>query len=88
MAPIRRRLFERFVALSESRNEPVTAAELAAELGVDPAVVQAHLQSLRQCELVKHAAETAGYVPTVTAHELLALDLDDEGLLVVDVVDE
>jgi len=87
MTAIRRPLLDRLVALHEADDEPVTSERLARSLDADRAVVRDHLQSLCECELVTRESPD-GYAPTITAHELLALDLDDDALVVVDIPDE
>lgn len=86
MTPTRRRLLERLVSCHNQSGDPVTPGQLATCLQLDPAAIESHLNHIRDCELVTRADD--GYTPTVTAHELLALDLDDDSLLVVDVLDE
>ena len=84
MTAARQRILERLVTLDRTRENPVTGTELARQLDLRPSVVADHLDSLERCDLVKEAGEYASYAPTVTAHELLALDLGEEALVVVD----
>jgi predicted transcriptional regulator len=82
----RRRLLERLIALYDRHERPVPASELADRLGTDPDAVRDHLAALRSSELVE--TDGTGWVPTVTGRELLALDVDPEGFVIVDVPDE
>jgi DNA-binding IclR family transcriptional regulator len=69
----------------ESR-DPVTRGTLATSLGVPETTLSESLGALRECELVE--TTDRGYRPTETAHELLALDVDPDGVLVLDPVEE
>ena len=88
MTTVRQRILERLVTLYETHKNPVTTTELARQLDVRPSIVDDHLHSLEQCELLKESVEGMGYEPTITAHELLALDLGEDGLVVVDCEEE
>jgi Mn-dependent DtxR family transcriptional regulator len=74
------------VAIADADGEPVATERLAASLGVSLAALTGALESL--CDLALLEATGAGYRPTVTAQELLALELPPEAVLVVDPVDE
>jgi predicted transcriptional regulator len=74
------------VAIADADGEPVATERLAASLAVSPATLSEPLESL--CALALLEATAGGYRPTVTAHELLALELPPEAVLVVNPVDE
>lgn len=74
------------VEAAEVSGEPVPKRELADALDVSKGALSEPLYALRECELLEATDE--GYRPTVTAHELLALDIDPGDVLVVDVVEE
>lgn len=69
-----------------SADDAVTKAALAKALSVPESALCSPIESLIDCELLE--ATENGYRPTVTAHELLALDVDVANVLVVDVVEE
>jgi predicted ArsR family transcriptional regulator len=85
----KRRVLELLVDEYESAAEPPTASRLAARLAADPATVRGHLDALETYELVSRSATAGdgepGFEPTVTGRELLALDIDDDALIVLDV---
>lgn len=70
----------------DTSGEPVPTDRLAESLTVAEPTLAETLASLQECELVK--ATDSGYRPTVTARELLALDIDLDDVLVVDVLEE
>lgn len=84
MTASRQQLLERLVALHETQQQPVSARALASEVDLQLSVVEDHLNALEECHLVKKPGDNTGYAPTITAHELLALDIDKDGLVVVD----
>ncbi len=87
MTAVRQRILERLVTFHETHQDPVTATELARQLDHRPSVVDDHLHSLERCDLLKESVDK-GYEPTITAHELLALDLGEDALVVVDCEEE
>lgn len=68
------------VAAYDELERPVQATRVAAAGDADPETVRTRLTRLATCELV--VAESGGFRPTVTARELLALDLDDDFVIV------
>jgi predicted transcriptional regulator len=70
----------------DETGEPVPAASIAASLDVPETALDPALESLQACELL--AGTDRGYRPTVTARELLALDVDPDHVLVLDLVEE
>lgn len=66
-------------------DEPVSPQRLAESLAEPEPEVSDSLESLREFELV--AATPDGYRPTVTAHDLLAIDIELDETLVLDIVD-
>ena len=88
MTATRHQLLEVLVAHHERQETPITAAELASHVDGELAVVTEHLDSLERCALLKEPADSDGYVPTTTAHELLALDIRADALVVVDTCQE
>lgn len=62
---------------------PVTPAEAASHFGSDIETVRSCFENFeRNCLLT--TVEADGYRPTVTARELLELDLDDGTVLILD----
>jgi predicted transcriptional regulator len=86
MSPSPHTVLVSIVDRTEETGEPVTVRELATVVGASEAVLEGPIAALRECDLLETTAE--GYRPTVTAHELLALDVDFEDVLVVDIVEE
>lgn len=82
MTATKRRLLELLVTMDEVDATPVEPNRLAERLDTDVETTLAHLQSLESYELVKRQPPNGGYRPTVTAHELLALDIDDTFLII------
>jgi len=76
------RLLEQVVARYDEADEPVRPERLATTVDGDAESVRERLGRLERCELV--ASVDDGVRPTVTARELLALDIDDPGVLVID----
>jgi len=70
------------VSRYDSRVAPVTATELASEMDADAETIRGCFEDFESKCLVKPADE--GYRPTVTARELLELDVDEGMLLVLD----
>ncbi|WP_436930710.1 hypothetical protein [Halosimplex halobium] len=65
---------------------PVTAAGVAESCGAPEAAVARSLESLCEFELLEPTDQ--GYRPTVTAREFLALDVEPDDVLVLDLVEE
>jgi predicted transcriptional regulator len=70
------------VSLYDSRAAAVVPADLTDELDVDRETVQTRFDEFKSKSLLTRGAD--GYRPTVTARELLELDLDDDLLVVLD----
>ena len=64
--------------------DAVSEQRLAESLAVPETALDPPLEKLRKCELI--AATEEGYRPTPTAREVLALDVDLDDILVLDVV--
>lgn len=67
-------------------NEPVTARSIAESEGIPEEALTQPLESLCEFELLEPTER--GYRPTVTAREFLALDIEPEDVLVLDLVEE
>lgn len=85
MEPTPLTLLSDLVEAYDERERPVSAAALATAHEAEPAAIVECLDRLATCELVD--ATPAGYRPTVTARELLELDLDAGEFVVVDCPD-
>jgi len=70
----------------EESEEPVTARAVAESQDVSREVLTQSLESLCEFELLKPTER--GYRPTVTAKELLALDIELDDAVVLDLVEE
>lgn len=70
----------------EESDAPVTARAVAESQAAPAAELSRSLDSLCEFELLESTED--GYRPTVTARELLALDIELDDALVVDVVEE
>lgn len=70
----------------QESNEPVTAQRIAESEGIPEEALTHSLESLCEFELLE--ATEQGYRPTVTARELLDLDVEPDDLLVLDLVEE
>jgi DNA-binding IclR family transcriptional regulator len=73
------------VRVYDEREEPLTPSAVADRFGLTAETATERLDRLADCELL--APESDGFRPTVTARELLALDIDDE-FVVVDASDD
>lgn len=80
IAPIE--LLSALVHRYDERGEPVTPAELAETVDADAALVREQFESFESKHLSKCVG--AGYRPTVTARELLELDIGDDALVILD----
>jgi len=70
----------------EDSEEPVPARAVAESQGVPEESVSQSLESLCEFELLEPTER--GYRPTVTARELLALDIELDDVLALDLVEE
>jgi predicted transcriptional regulator len=70
----------------EASGQPQSATALADGLDDSTATVVAHLDSLCELDLISRVGD--GYRPTVTGRELVALDIDPSGILVLDIVED
>lgn len=88
MPPSPRQVLEIIVACDDRGDTPVTAETLADACDSDVTTVRDRLRTLVGCELVTRRPppnnDRPGYAPTITARELLALDLDEDSILIVD----
>jgi predicted transcriptional regulator len=75
-------VLSRLVARYDEREAPVTPAEIATVVDADIATVRECFEDFESKHLLKPA--DSGYRPTITARELLALDVDDDALLILD----
>lgn len=66
--------------------EPLTREAIARRTGADDAAVDECLATLVDTELL--AATESGYRPTVTGREFLALDVDLQDIVALEVVEE
>jgi len=78
-------LVEVFDRYRES-GEPVAAETIAESLNVPEERLSSVFESLREFELLVRT--DGGYRPTVTAEELLALDIELDDVVVLDLVEE
>jgi len=76
------RLLEQVVAQYDETDGAVSPDRLATAVDEDLTSVGKRLARLERCELL--TTVDGGVRPTVTARELLALDIDDPDLLVID----
>ncbi|MCU4717026.1 hypothetical protein [Halapricum hydrolyticum] len=66
--------------------DAVSKRRLAESLAVPETALDPALEKLRECEFIEATEE--GYRPTTTTREVLALDVDFDDILVLDVVDD
>ena len=76
------RLLEQVVAQYDETEGPISPERLATAMDGDTESITERLVRLERCELL--ATVDGGVRPTVTARELLALDIDDPSVLVID----
>ena len=76
------RVLSETVSRYDARGEPVTPTELAATMGMDTDEVRTCFEDFESKHLLKRVE--GGYRPTVTARELLELDVSEETLLILD----
>ncbi|MFB6222159.1 MAG: hypothetical protein ABEH86_00610 [Haloarcula sp.] len=70
----------------EAVGEPVSLALIAEWLDTEPSPVEDASDALREYDLLVAVGER--YRPTVTAYELLELDVNGEAVLVIDPIEE
>jgi predicted transcriptional regulator len=75
-------LLSLLVSQYDERDEAVTAADIAAAADTETASVRDTFEEFRSKYLVKSVND--GYRPTVTARQLLALDIDDDAAVILD----
>lgn len=80
MTPSPYRLLEYVVATYDDLDRPLTLADAATQFGVTREKADECFDRLVECELLAMADE--GYRPTITARELLELNIDDEFVVV------
>lgn len=86
MCPSTHAVLVEVVTLSRESEEPVSAATVADALDVPGSELAEPLDTL--CEFEFLEATDGGYRATVTGKELLALDVELDGVVVCDVVEE
>jgi len=86
MTPLPYAVLEAVVDAYRQSGNPVTPTDIAESLDVPVEALEEPIDSLRECELLEPTG--GGYRPTVTAHELLELDVGTDDVLVVDIVEE
>jgi len=74
------RLLEFVVSTYDECEGPVTPVVAAERLDTRRALVDQRFETLEDCDLVRPLED--GYRPTVTGRELLALDIDDDVIIV------
>lgn len=82
----RRRLLELLVSLHDRHERPIGVDELTDRLDADQTAIRDQLVALCSYELVE--SDRNGWVPTVTGRELLALDVDQDEFIIIDVPDD
>jgi DNA-binding IclR family transcriptional regulator len=80
MTPSPYRLLEFVVATYDDLDRPLTPADTATQFGMPRENAVECFGKLVECELLTKADD--GYRPTITARELLELDIDDEFVVV------
>ncbi|MEF8851869.1 MAG: hypothetical protein V5A44_02320 [Haloarculaceae archaeon] len=86
MAPSTHTVLVEVVDRYRESGEPVRARAVAESLEVPESALSQPLDSLCEFELLRSTER--GYRPTVTAHELLALDIDLDETLALDIVED
>lgn len=79
-------VLELIVELYDRRGEPLPIEVLSESLERPDAAMQVVIDHLEACHMVR-TVDDSGYRPTITARELLELDLDDDALIVVETED-
>jgi hypothetical protein len=80
MTPSPYRLLEFVVGTYDDLERPLTPADAATRFGMTREQADECFDRLVECELLVSADD--GYRPTITARELLELDIDDEFVVV------
>jgi predicted transcriptional regulator len=83
MSHNQQQILSRVVDRYDADQQPVTPAEIANATGTDVAEVRACFDNLEENCLLTTVGD-GGCRPTVTARELLELDVDEESLLILD----
>lgn len=83
MDRLHRRVLERIVEQYDEEEQPVTAVEVGVSCAIDEESVRACFETLERNHLIVPVSDS-GYRPTITARELLELDLDDDGVFILD----
>lgn len=86
MTTERRRLLRALIAEADQCDGPVGPGRLAERVDPGEPRVREALEFFASNRLATR--RDAGYEPTVTARELLAVDLDDEAFMIIDVPDD
>ncbi|WP_424016348.1 hypothetical protein ACOZ4N_01045 (plasmid) [Halorientalis pallida] len=81
MTPSPSELVEFVVTRYDELERPLTPSDAATRFGVDRKKAEECFDQLLECKLLARVDD--GYRPTVTARELLELDIDD-GFMIVD----
>lgn len=76
-------LLRRLVAQFDEQQEPVTIRSLVTETDLDRDRVLQCVRIFEDCHLIEPVSAD-GYRPTVTARELLALELGDDEFIVIE----
>lgn len=76
------RLLLELVDQYDEAGTPITPESVAAAVETDPETVRASFEDFESKHLLKPV--DGGYRPTITARELLALDIDDDALVILD----
>lgn len=80
----KRRLLEYVVEKYDDQSRPVSVETLSDEDWSNGNGLEEHLTSLEECGLIEEADDRA-YRPTVTAREFLALDVDPDQFVIIDI---
>jgi predicted transcriptional regulator len=86
MEPSTHTVLKEVVDRNRESGEPVRSRAVAESLGVTESAVTEPLDTLCEFELLESSER--GFRPTVTAQELLALDIDLEETVALDFVEE
>ncbi len=86
MATERRRLLRALIAAADRCDGPVGSDRLAERVDLGEPRVRELLDFFASNSLATR--RDAGYEPTVTARELLELDVDDEAFMIIDVPED
>jgi predicted transcriptional regulator len=86
MCPSPYAVLDAVVTIYRERDEPVPPQAIAETLDVPADALDQPLESLRKFELIQPTG--GGYRPTVTATELLELDIEFDDILILDLIDK